>query len=151
MTDCAKARAHWDAILNMRMAGQRTAEIAEALALSKRAVKVVIDSARGKGDPRAAALTAEQRAARQARAGTHTPSAKAKARRAAKDKKRYATTRAVYGPRPTTPRPCMTCAEPFPSEGNHNRMCVACRAWAGMDGSLANHLHARISIGGSRA
>lgn len=27
-------------------------------------------------------------------------------------------------------RPCITCGQPFLSEGAHNRMCKGCRTWA---------------------
>ena len=30
-------------------------------------------------------------------------------------------------------RACMTCGQPFPSEGKHNRMCDPCREGAGVD------------------
>lgn len=35
------------------------------------------------------------------------------------------------------PIPCLRCAKPFPSEGKHNRLCVACKQAAGQVSPLA--------------
>jgi hypothetical protein len=51
-------------------------------------------------------------------------------------RKVYQTGNSTRKPRAPTPsahetRPCITCNQPFPSEGKHNRMCSNCRAKSG--------------------
>ncbi len=37
-------------------------------------------------------------------------------------------------------RACLGCARPFPSEGNHNRLCGSCRRWTRRIGSYDEYV-----------